>query len=291
MQTDTATDIDLIAVVSAPEKLPQIVEAQRDAETTASVYSGYSVATNDDWESAAEDLKIVKRKIDQLAALETHIMGPLKEHAARLKQLFATPRERLSAAKIAIEKPMSDYMERVRRERAAAEAAALEAARARQAEEQAAARKAAAEAAERVAAAAAAAAELAKRAGAESAEAQAAARALQDAEDAEQSAAEAEHAAQDRPLVVDLELPEIPKAQGTSTRTRWTGKPAGGDSQEAVAVALATLVRAAATDASLLAYLSINQVAINQAATAMKSHARIPGFVFSPSTSIASARR
>lgn len=286
-----AQDADLLTIIRAPESLPAIIEARQDAETTASLYRDYTVATNDDWTNAAEDLALVKRKISDLAEIEAHIMSPLREHTTRLRDLFAVPRDRLNAAKSAIERPMVSYRERIARERAEAERAQLEQARAEQSRQQAEARKIVEEAARKR--------ELAEKLANELADSQAAGtvvaealRDLQAAEDAEQTAAEALHVADTAPLQVSsASLPELPKAQGTQSRIRWSGKPIGGDSPEAHAAALGALVRAAAADPSLIGFLSINQTAINQAATALKAHARIPGFVFAPTTTIASARK
>lgn len=279
----TETEPDLLQIMQAPESLPVVVAAREMAESTARMFAAdYPVTSNDHFEAAAEDLRMVKSRLDDLDQLEDHIMSPLKEHAKRLKALFAVPRERLQQAKGAIERPMVAYQSQVRREREEAERAMLEAARAerqRQADE---ARRAADAASARRA-------EL-EAAAAQAADADAlttASRELQAAEDAEQSAAEALHAVESTPLQLPTaSLPEIPKAAGTQTRVRWSGTPEAGDEP----AALVKLVRAAAADPSYMGFLQVNQVAINQTATALKSHARVPGFVFAPVTSIASSR-
>lgn len=279
-----AHEADLIQLMQAPETLPIVVHAREQAEETARMFVGtdYPVTSNDHYGAAAEDLRLVKSRLEELDKLEDHIMSPLREHAKRLKSLFAAPRERLQQAKGAIERPMVAYQDRVRREREEAERQALEAARAerqRQADE---ARKAAEAAAARRA-------EL-EAAAAQAADADAltkASRDLQAAEDAEQSAAEALQAAEAAPLQLSTaSLPEIPKVAGTQTRVRWSGTPEAGDEH----AALVKLVKAAAADPAYMGFLQVNQTAINQTATALKSHARVPGFVFAPVTSIATTR-
>jgi len=280
MTDDTET---LERIIKAPETLPAIIKAREEADAAAAMYAGYEVTSMDTWQAAAEDLTIVKRKLDEVAELSTWILSPLKEHTARLQTLLAVPRDRLMQAKGAIERPMLEYQDRVKREREEATRKAHEAARAEHARKtEEAAAIAARAAAER------AAAERAAMLAQNETDKALAERALQQADDREQAASEALHAAEAAPLVVSTSaIPEMPKAKGTQTRERWHGKPENDDAP----AALAKLVRAAAADPSLIGFLALNQTAINQIASQLKSHARLPGFVFAPVTSIASARK
>lgn len=263
--------------ITPPTSLPQVLELAEEARTALADATGYKVDSAVMYEAAAEDLAGVKAKQKRLAALKEHLLGPLREHVQRMRDFFAVPEQRLADAEKAIKTPMLAYHQKVESERMEAERKAREEAEAkrRAAEEAAAAQRKAAEAA-RIAA------EQQLQAAATQAEREAAITAAERAQDAEQASSDALYAAQTAPLDIDRStVPTKAKASGVSAREIW----------DAEVLSLRELVRAAATDDQLLAYLAADMTALRQAARAQKTHARIPGVrVFSKSTLASGAK-
>ena len=82
------------------------------------------------------------------------------------------------------------------------------------------------------------------------------------------------------PVVVGMST--IPKQDGIAKKTTWKWRYKGGDQ----VAALRMIVKAAANDERLLAYLAFNETAVGATARAHKSMTRIPGIEVFPEESV-----
>jgi hypothetical protein len=235
--------------------LPQRATATAaDAELAANsallVAQAFTIDSPEVYEAAGAELRDIATRMKRLEDARLSITRPMDEAKKAVMALFAKPLETLQKADGVLRASMLTWKraedERIARERAEAERIARE--------EREAAQRAAAEAAAR-------AAELAAQAN-NSAEAEDAAR---------EAAAQAEAAAEEAALAEVAPPPVVAeptaKAAGVASRKVW----------KAEVVDFAALVKAAAQDPTLLAYLEVNTTALNGVAKAMKDAARIPG--------------
>lgn len=301
---------------------PEVVKAKQQVSGLMAVADAYVIDSPMMYQAAADDLVLWRNQHKALEQQRVFLKAPFLEGCRRIDAMFDAPKTALEEAGKRLSGKMAAY--KAEQDRIAEEArrAAEEQARRereelerqqREAEERARAAREEAERAEREARERAEAerrqreaeAEAARKAGDEEAarRAEAEARAAQEkaefaAAEARMFAAEAEAAAAadaaEAQAALDIAeiAPPVPVAQsaavatGVSARTTWKVK----------SVDKAALVKAAAAalangDDTMLAYLVVDEKALNGVARALKSAARVPGVVFAPETSMAATGR
>lgn len=302
---------------------PELASALKSADRMLATATALVIDSPEMYEAAAEELVDARGRWKAIEAQRVHLKEPFLEGCKRIDDLFRVPLDRLAQSADVLKRGMvvfkdaedkkaddarraaeataraeREEQERIQREAAAREQAARdEAARvAREAQQradreraEAADRQRAAEAAGNAEAAAAAQAEQAaaqERADAEAAQARVAAE-LVAAES--QQAAEAAQVSMDLAEVAPTAVVPVSRAQASGVSGRKTWKVKG-------EVDKAALVKGAAEalargDDSLLAYLLVDESALNKIAGALKAAARVPGVVFGEVTTLAATGR
>ena len=304
----------------------EVVQATKVATAAMSGAQELVVDSRAAYEAAASDLTDLRGRWKAIEAQRVHLKEPYLEGGRRIDAFFKVPLDRLQEAAELVKSRMlvfqraeDERVERERREREERERAErleLERQQREAAERERQARAEAErqqrEAQERADAArrqAEADAEAARKAGdAEAAAAaEAAARAAQEqadreAEEAraagEAAALEAAQQAEEAQAAIDLAevAPALPavtsqaKATGVATRKTWKVKSVD---KAALVVAAAQAIAAGDQDKAdqLLAYLVVDETALNRIAGALKGSARVPGVVFGEVANIAATGR
>lgn len=305
---------------------PEVVKATQQANSAYSTATDLVVDSATAYQAAGEDLVDLRARWKAIEAQRVHLKEPFLEGGRRIDAFFKVPLDRLQEAAELVKSRMlvfqraeDERIERERREREARERAEREELERQQREAQERERLAREEAErvqreaqERADAArlqAEAEAEAARKAGdAAAAEAaQAAARAAQEqadreaAEARERAEAEALAAAQqadEAQAALDLAdvAPSLPavvtqaRAAGVATRKTWKAKSID---KAALVVAAAHAIESGDADkaAQLLAYLVVDEAALNGVARSMKGGARVPGVVFGEVSNLATTGR
>lgn len=303
----------------------EVVQATRVATSAFSSAQELVIDSPVAYQAAASDLSDLRARWKAIEAQRVHLKEPYLEGGRRIDAFFKVPLDKLQeAAELVksrmlvfqraederVERERQEQLRREREEREALERQQREAAeRERQAREEA--ERIEREAQERADAerrAREAEAEAARKAGdAEAAEAaEAAARAAQEQADRETLAAreradaEALAAAQQADEAqAALELADVApppmvvsgaKASGVATRKTWKVKSI--DKAALVTAAAKAIADGNADQADqLLAYLSVDETALNRVAGALKAAARVPGVVFGEVSNIATTGR
>ncbi len=306
MNTTTAgaSPVSTASVLSSLAVAPPEVEASvRQANSLYAQATAITIDSPAMYQMAADELNDLRTRFREIENTRKHLKEPFLEGGRRIDAFFKVPLDRLSAAADEVKTRMGTYkaeQDRIAEEARRAEEARLRSEREeleRQQREAEAAARAAREEAERAERAARAKAEAeaaaARAAGDEAAARAAEEQAAREAEEARQraQAAEIEQARRAAEAQAAIDLAEIAPppavtsaatAAGVATRKTWKVK----------SVDLSALVQAAAEgitrgDESLLAYLIVDESALNGVARALKGAARVPGVVFGEETSIA----
>lgn len=304
----------------------EVVTATRVATTAYSSAQALVIDSREGYQAAADDLTDLRQRWKEIEAQRVHLKEPYLEGGRRIDAFFKVPLDRLAeAANLVkdrmlvfqraederVERERQERLRREREEREALERQQREAAErerlareeadrvAREAQERADAerreREAEAEAARQAgdpeAAAAAEAAALAAQQEADRQELEARERADAEAAAAQQQAADAQAA---------LELAEVAppmpavqsgaKAAGVATRKSWKVKSID---KAALVLAAAKAIETGDQDKAdqLMAYLVVDETALNRVAGALKGSARVPGVVFGEVASLAATGR
>lgn len=304
----------------------EVVLATRVAASAFSNAQELVVDSRNGYEAAASDLTDLRQRWKEIEAQRVHLKEPYLEGGRRIDAFFKVPLDRLAeAANLVkdrmlvfqraederVERERREREERERQERLALERQQREAAererlareeserQQREAQERADATRRQAEAAAAEARKAGD-AEAAARAEAEAAEAQA--QADREAEQAraagEAAALQAAQDADEAQAAMDLAdvAPAMPavvtqaKASGVSTRKTWKVKSID---KAALVVAAAKAISDGDQDKAdqLLAYLTVDESALNRVAGALKGAARVAGVVFGEVSNIAATGR
>lgn len=303
----------------------EVVQATRVATSAFSSAQGLVIDSPVAYQAAASDLADLRARWKAIEAQRVHLKEPYLEGGRRIDAFFKVPLDKLQEAAELVKSRMlvfqraeDERVERERQEQLARERAEREELerQQREAAERERAARAEAERIEREAQERAdaerrqreAEAEAARKAGdAEAAAAaEAAARAAQEAADRETLAAreraEAEALAaaqQAEEAQAALELADVApapmvvsqaKASGVATRKTWKVKSID---KAALVTAAAKAIADGNADLAdqLLAYLSVDETALNRVAGALKAAARVPGVVFGEVSNIATTGR
>lgn len=206
---------DPILAPIAALTLPDAATMTSRAERALTFIEQFEIATAEDYALAADELKSIKTRANQIEAQRTSITGPLNQALKAINALFGGPARLLDQAEIILKRKMLAWQQEQERiaaaERAKAEAAA--AAERKRLADEAAARQAEAEAQARAAEAAAKA----------QAQAQAAAEAAQAAGDA-QAAAAAQREAQAQAQTAQLAQAATQRAQAEAATATTTAQ-------------------------------------------------------------------
>lgn len=304
----------------------EVVKATQVANQAFSTATDLVVDSQAAYQAAGADLVDLRARWKAIEQQRVHLKEPFLEGGRRIDAFFKVPLDRLAEAAELVKSRMlvfqraeDERVERERREREAQERAEREALERQQREAQERERQARLEAErvqreaqERADAArrqAEAEAEAARKAGdAAAAEAaQAAARAAQ--EQADREAAEARERAEAEALAAAqqadeaqaaMDLAEVAPAMpavvsqaaaaGVSTRKTWKVKSID---KAALVVAAAKAIESGDDDKAqqLLAYLSVDESALNGVARSLKGAARVPGVVFGEVSNLATTGR
>jgi hypothetical protein len=314
-QTQTAAPL-----VTQPP--PEVVQAEQLANRQFAAAQQLVVDSPEGYEAAAGDLVDLRERWKAIEKQRVYLKEPFLEGGRRIDAFFKVPLDRLAEAaevvkshmlvfkqaedaRVQAEREKREAEERAERERLEAiqreaEQRQREAEEAAKAEE-AAARKREADALaeqERIAAAA-------RKAGDEAAAKaadEAAAKAREEAEaevaasKAKAAAVAAEAAQASEAAQAELEIAEVAPpvpvvasravASGVAARKTWKVK-----SVDKRALVIAAGKAAEAGDETLLAYLDVNETALNGVARALKAAARVAGVVFAEVSSLASTGR
>lgn len=322
MNAPATTATPVAAVLDPRTPPPEVTKAVMVADRLYKASQALVIDSPEGYEAAAADLVDLRARWKEVEAQRVHLKEPYLEGGRRIDAFFAVPLQRLADAANVVKAGMVAFKDeedrkaeearkaeerRIREEREALE---------RQQREAEAAQRAAREEADRIAreaqaaadaerarleAEAAAAAQAGDVAAAEEARLQAeAAQADADrqAAAAREAAAAAELEAQQQAeaaqAAIDLAdvAPAAPVpvsravAAGVSGRKTWKVH-----SVDKAALVIAAGKAAEAGDESLLAYLDVNETALNGVARALKAAARVAGVVFREVTSIATTGR
>lgn len=306
--------------LSAPPA--EVVRAQQLADNSFATVTALIVDSPEGYQAAAEDLVDLRQRWKDIEAQRVHLKEPYLEGGRRIDAFFKVPLDRLAQAAEALKSTMLVYqraedakveaarqaqLKREREEREELERQQREAQKReddarkeseriqREAQEKADAERKRQEA---IAAEAAAAgnkeAEAAAQAAAAAAQAEAdkEAEAAREAEaaaalEAQQQAAAAQEAMDTADLSpAPLAVVSGAKAGGVATRKTWKVK-----SVDKAQLVIAAGKAMEAGDDSLLAYLDVNESALNGIAKALKSAARVAGVVFGEVASLATTGR
>lgn len=310
------------AILTRPTaEMPEVKRALTQANMLYTAAEVVIIDSPEMYRTAADELNALRGKWRAMEDQRKHLKEPFLEGGRRIDEFFKAPLERIAAAGKLIESRMVEYKteqdriaeekrraaeELARREREELERQQREAEEeARKAREQA--EREAREARERADAERRqreAEAEAARKAGDE----EAARRAEEDARSAQEQAEREAEAARQRAQEIEaeqaqkaaeaqaqLDIAEVAPvvveqsaavATGVSARTTWKVK-----SVDKAALVKAAAEQLAAGDDTLLAYLLVDEKALNGVARALKSAARVPGVVFAPETSMAATGR
>ena len=304
----------------------EVTKATQMANTLFTSAQAMVIDSPEGYAAAGEELVDLRARWKAIEAQRVHLKEPYLEGGRRIDAFFSVPLKRLEEAANLVKDRMLVFQraedDRVARERAEREASeraereALERAQREAAERE----RAAREEAERLQR------EAKARADAESAEqkrladeargagdeaaaaaAEAAARAAQDRADqeaaaarerAEQEAIAAQHQANEAQAALDLAevAPPMPavqsgaRAHGVATRKTWKVKSVD-KVQLVVAAAKAIEQRDQDKADQLLAYLLVDEAALNGVARSLKGAARVPGVVFGEVSNLAATGR
>lgn len=310
------------APLTFKEPTAEVQQANTLATTSLTMAQGMIIDSREGYQAAADEVVELRGRWKKIDEQRKHLKEPYLEGCRRIDEFFREPLQRLADAAELVKGRMLTFkreedrkaeearrqqeaeararreeLERQQREAAERERQArLEAERVeREARERAEAEaRAAREEAERLAAAgdaeAAARAEAEAQAARERGEAEAQAardRAAQEALEAQQQASQVQDA-------IDLAAlePALPVAQSAATAHGISGRKVW----KVLSIDKAQLVAAAAKalesgDDSLLAYLVVDEKALNGIAKALKSSARVPGVTFGEDTILATTGR
>jgi hypothetical protein len=115
-------------MLTDPTKDPAVRDLTVEAQGLVTLAGSYSVATAEQYQAAASDLKRVGGAIDRLEALRKSMTKPLDDAKKAIMDFFRGPSEQLERAKSQIKRSMiafSDEQDRIRRaEQAVADTAA-----------------------------------------------------------------------------------------------------------------------------------------------------------------------
>lgn len=228
------------------------IEAEHAVKIANDAYEiaqAYEIDSNEMLTMAGDELRAIVTRKKQIEELRMSLTRPLDESKKRIMDLFRNPTERLEQAESLLRKGITVYQQ--------AERAKQDALR-REAEEK---QRLEREAQRKL--------EEAARLEAEAARASGDLEAAQAAQAVQEKIQEAIELAEVAPL---LPVAEAQKVVGISSRQNW----------KAEVLNIGDLVKAAAIgidkgDHTLLALLSVNTVALNQIAKALKAQANIPG--------------
>jgi hypothetical protein len=229
-----------------PIEAEQAVKIANDAYEMA---LAYEIDSNEMLTMAGDELRAIVGRKKQIEELRMSLTRPLDESKKRIMDLFRSPTDRLEQAESLLRKGITAYQQ--------AERAKQEAAR-REAEEK---QRQEREAQRKLEEAARLEAEAARASGD-----------LEAAEAAEAAQAVAQEAIELADVAPSLPAVESQKVVGISSRQNWKAEVLNlGELVQAAAIAISN------GDHTLLALLSINTVALNQIAKALKAQANIPG--------------
>lgn len=310
------------ALTTLDQTPPELAKLKGQVGGLQGIAEAYVIDSPEMYQAAADDLVEWRTNLRELERQRVWLKAPFLEGGRRIDAMFDLPKQALEMAgklladKMAVYKTEQDRIadekrraleEQQRKEREELERQQREAEeRARKARDEAArVEREAKERADEQRRAKEAEAEAARKAGdeeaaraAEKAAEEAQQQADAEAEEARQRAAAEEEIANEEAAQAQAEMdiadvapppmvaPSVAQASGVSARTTWKAKTI--DKAQLVKAAAAALE---AGDDTLLAYLVVDEKALNGIAKSLKGAARVPGVTFAPVTSMAATGR
>lgn len=250
--------------IIAPEITKEVVTLASEATGLAELYAKYEIKSNPQYEAAADDLKKIKAKINELEEKRKSITIPMDTAKSRIMEFFRVPVDRLKAAEGIIKQCLGIWQDEQEKIRQAKENELRKIAEEQERKEKARLAAIAAKEAEK-------AAELRKRAQEEQDKAKKA-KLKADAEAASAKSKDAlEEAAQvhvDVPVVVS----ETPEVSGIVSKTTWTYE---------------------IVDETLIprTFLMVDEKKLSGVARATKGTLDVPGVRFFPEKGIAASKK
>lgn len=306
-------------------KPAEVVAAERVADASLKGANAMVIDSREGYEAAGEELQTLRDRYREIEKKRVHLKEPFLEGGRRIDAFFKVPLDRLQEAAEAVKGRMLTFQraeeERVRKEREEAERIERErqAELRRQQEEVERQQREAQEERERLAKVERERqAELerkleeerqaAQAAGDAEAAAAAEQRAAEERQRLEAQAAEEQRAAEERQRQADREAQELQdkldleavtpaapvvvsqaRASGTAVRKTW--KATGVDKRELVLGVAKAITDGSDRAEELLAYLLVDESALNKVAGLLKASARVPGVTFGEVANIATTGR